>query len=97
MKLRDKVGREIEPGDILRVFHFTGARGKRHYMYKQARCYSAGRLELSHLNNLDGAPWEIGVNFCTQKVSPGRWIDVEIVQSIDARFEDRKTHALADA
>jgi hypothetical protein len=89
VKLRDKHGREIEPGDILRVFHFTGANRKRHYMYKQARYYNAGRLELSHLNNIDGEPWVIGVNYCTQKVSEGRWTDVEIVQSVDAKFEER--------
>lgn len=37
--LRDAKGREIEAGDVLKVFHFTGARRKRHFMYKQAVAY----------------------------------------------------------
>ena len=30
----DKNGREIMPGDTLKIYHFTGARRKRHYLYK---------------------------------------------------------------
>ena len=33
---RDKAGRHIHPGDVLKVFHFVGARRRRHYMYEQA-------------------------------------------------------------
>jgi hypothetical protein len=33
--LFDKRGIPIERGDIVRVFHFTGARRRRYYMYKQ--------------------------------------------------------------
>jgi len=32
----DKKGYPIRHGDILKVFHFTGTRRKRYYMYKQA-------------------------------------------------------------
>lgn len=32
--MRDKNGRECRVGDLLKVFHFTGARRKKHYMYK---------------------------------------------------------------
>lgn len=31
----DKTGRKIEEFDVLKVYHFTGARRKKHYMYKQ--------------------------------------------------------------
>lgn len=31
----DKHGREIKIGDVLKVYHFTGSRRKKHYMYKQ--------------------------------------------------------------
>lgn len=31
----DKHGIPIERGDIVKVFHFIGARRKRHYMFKQ--------------------------------------------------------------
>jgi hypothetical protein len=30
MNLRDKTGREIERGDLLKVYHFTGQNRKRH-------------------------------------------------------------------
>lgn len=32
---RDKHGRAMKEGDVLKVFHFTGARRKRYFMYKQ--------------------------------------------------------------
>lgn len=32
----DKKKREIKEGDILKCFHFIGARNKKHYMYKIA-------------------------------------------------------------
>jgi hypothetical protein len=41
-KLYDKMGREIMCGDVLKVFHFTGTRRKRYYMYKHV----VGRKEL---------------------------------------------------
>lgn len=53
-KLFDKTGREIMVGDLLKVYHFTGARRKRHYMYKHV-VYSktlpkgTSVLEISHL------------------------------------------------
>lgn len=57
--LFDKTGKPIKVGDILKVFHFTGARRKKHYMYKQpievvilgvdAKPY----LKISHLNMTD--------------------------------------------
>jgi len=36
----DKKGIPIRLGDILKVFHFVGARKKRHYMYKMAWEYT---------------------------------------------------------
>jgi len=47
---RDKTGREILPGDTLKVFHFTGARRKRHYMYKYVKWCNKETMKLSHLN-----------------------------------------------
>lgn len=55
-KLFDKNGREIMVGDVLKVYHFTGARKKRHYMYKQVIGIDMfGKtppiyLRISHLN-----------------------------------------------
>jgi hypothetical protein len=34
MPTTDKNGREILPGDTLKLYHFTGARRKKHFMYK---------------------------------------------------------------
>jgi hypothetical protein len=86
---RDKTGRHIQPGDVLKVFHFIGARGKRHFMYQQALRYSEGRLVISYLDRIDdGEPWEIGKNFYS--VGGNEHLDhYEIVQSVDAKFEDR--------
>ena len=40
--LYDRTGREIRVGDVLKIFHFTGARRKRYYMYQ----YVLGRRKL---------------------------------------------------
>jgi len=46
MQAYDKTGREIKVGDVLKVFHFVGARNKRHYMYKQV----TGKVFLGRLD-----------------------------------------------
>lgn len=83
----DKNGREIMIGDIVKIFHFTGARRKRHYMYKQVvgeRTWPSGnkRLFFSHLTMKDGDGFYVSLD-------GGHHPDYEIVQSIDAQFEDR--------
>jgi hypothetical protein len=84
--LQDQTGTTIKPGDILKVFHFIGARRKRHYMYKQAVEYTrhprgGPMLKISHLNRLADEPWEIGKNFYYE-VADGRRLDgYEIIQS----------------
>lgn len=75
----DKHGREILPGDTLKVFHFFGARKKRHYMYKYVRNVYAHEhwngvdaLVISHLNLRDEAYLELRMG--------QQLIDHEIVQ-----------------
>lgn len=85
---RDKMGRNIEPGDVLKVFHFTGARRKRHFMYQQALRYNKGRLLISHLNRVDDGEWEIGKNYYSVGANE-HLHDYEIVQSADARHDER--------
>ena len=52
----DKTGRVIEVGDTLKIFHFTGARRKKHYMYKYVEAeemrdaWTRPMLRVSHLN-----------------------------------------------
>lgn len=85
-KLYDKTGREIMRGDIVKVFHFVAAlRRKKHYMYKQ--CLGVEQkgttfwMRFSHLDLNEDGYW--------QQVDGSILDDYEIVQSIDAKFEDR--------
>lgn len=84
--IRDKHGREIMTGDIVKVFHFTGARRKRFFMYKQAmgvKLWPSGytAMVFSHLNfGVDDDYYE----------EVGRTLkDYEIVQSIKCDHEER--------
>jgi hypothetical protein len=79
-------------GDILKVFHFTGARRKRYFMYKQVigeEMLGSGTtlsLQVAHLNmkpfdDSDGGYWI---------TKDGTKLDrYEIVQGIDGSIEDR--------
>lgn len=48
----DKKGREIQFLDLIQIYHFTGARRKKHYMYKQVRLRD-GFLIGNHLDGTD--------------------------------------------
>ena len=77
----DKTGREIAVGDILKVFHFTGSRRKKYYMYKQVlRSHPLGKnnqlfFEVGHLNMTDEV-YDIMLDGSTL-------LDYEIVQGLD--------------
>lgn len=49
----DKNGVRIEPGDVLKLFHFTDRKRKRHYMYKRA-ILRDGELYIEHLSSEGG-------------------------------------------
>ncbi len=94
----DKRGIPIERGDIVKVLHFVGHRGKRHYMFKQ--CLGVGRYPsspegwraafFSHLNF-----GEIGDNNGPYHVTLGDVLTgYEIVQSIKCDHENRPHQAL---
>lgn len=58
LDLYDERGVQIAVGDVIKVFHFVGARRKRHYMYKQVMGYKMlGKgtpfVVVSHLNMTD--------------------------------------------
>ncbi|MGO8211860.1 hypothetical protein ACC782_33810 [Rhizobium ruizarguesonis] len=88
--LYDKAGRVIMVGDVLKVYHFTGARRKQHFMYKQV--VSKGLfadqetpyLAVSHLDLTD----DFYTLVCNGKHLP----DYEIIQSIDCKHADRPRH-----
>jgi len=87
-----------ERGDIVRVFHFVGAR-KRHYMYKQClglKTYPGGttaHMFFSHLNfrnivGQDDGPYHERV---------GQTLNgYEIIQSIKCDHEDRARKPLGE-
>lgn len=94
MQLYDKRGIPIERGDLVKVFHFVGARRKKHYMYHQ--CLGVQNI------GTHGTPYMMfsHLNFVEDRLSPdgpyhelpdGRvLLDYEIIQSIDCKFEGRK-------
>ena len=95
----DKHGIPIEKGDIVKVFHFVGPRGKRFYMYKQClglksfKNNSAEYLFFSHLNFID----DIGERDGPYSQAFGTHLeDYEIIQSIGADFNNRPRKVLAD-
>ncbi|WP_312814387.1 hypothetical protein [Brevundimonas sp.] len=85
----DKRGIPIERGDIVKVFHFIGARGKRHYMYKQCLgsqllhpSNTAERMIFSHLDLDEGGG--------TYSEALGQRLDgYEIIQSCRCDHEHR--------
>lgn len=92
MEFYDKTGRPLELFDIVKVFHFTGARKKKHYMYKQViekivtNDPEVEYFKLSHLSNC-GTSYPL---FCNNKINLGH----EIVQGFkdSVPFEERKRH-----
>jgi hypothetical protein len=87
--LYDRKGCPIERGDIVKVFHFIGARGKRYYIYKQAlglTTFGSGVVQYMRFSHLllDGQdrPYT--------ECADGRVLrDYEVVQSERADHENR--------
>jgi hypothetical protein len=83
---RDKHGREIMVGDVLKVFHFAGARRKQYFMYKQvigtrllgghSGSDKVEFLEVSHLNMDHKENYYLGR-------SEGAKANYEILQGLD--------------
>lgn len=98
-KLFDKRSRPIEPGDILKVFHYVGARGKHQFMYKQAVAYielpnsKSPWLKISHLNRLNDEPWALGNNYYLEHADGRLLSEYEIVDSIEVNHNDRRRSA----
>jgi len=89
----DKHGIPIERGDIVRVFHFIGSRGKKEYMFKQClglNRYPASppgwqKVFFSHLNFC-----EIGDRNGPYHEEPGTVLGgYEVIQSIKCDHDQR--------
>ena len=89
--LYDKTGRPIHEFDIVKVYHFTGARKKKYYMYKRVLGYEThgkdqtSYMRFDHLERKEGGYLE---------KDDGRVLsEYEIVQGFGrdgVHFEDRK-------
>ena len=100
MKLYDKNRREIMVGDVLKVFHFTGSRRKKHFMYKQVVGVQSNfnssheRFKISHLTNSE----KNGGTY-TKAINDEVLEDYEIVQGFGddhKHFEGRSKQQLSD-
>ena len=76
----DKRGVQICELDVLKVFHFTGARNKKHYVYKWVRRTDKGELAIMHLSAPDEQMVPLRV-LCKD----GEFECAEIVQSVSCR------------
>lgn len=78
--IRDKTGRPIHEGDVIKLFHFYSSRRKKHYMYKHVTIKNE-RLYALHLGLLE--PNESKGFFIDKHYADDRgvWKDCQIVQS----------------
>lgn len=83
----DKCGREIEVGDLLKMFHFTGQRQKKYYMYKLVY-KNEGYFRCAHC---DGDLPEYGMHGFDARVL--RDSDFEIIASNNYAKLERPTTA----
>jgi hypothetical protein len=86
--LYDKNRRAIAVGDVLKVFHFVGARRKQHFMYKHV----TGQIELG----ANGAPYfevshlNLGADDGYDLAIDGKVLqDYEIIQCMTGEPSDR--------
>lgn len=97
--LFDKTGCEIVAGDILKVLHYVGTRGKHQFMYKQAVGYidlpnsKSPWLKISHLNRLNDEPWAIGDNYYLEHADGRVLSEYEIVDSVNVDHDERRRSA----
>jgi hypothetical protein len=76
--IKDKKGQEIQPFDLLKVYHFTDSRRKKHFMYKWVKELD-GRLVCYHM---DSDNTKSHYRLLNHKVDEkGCCQEVEIVQS----------------
>lgn len=76
----DKHGTQLRELDVVKVFHFIGARRKHHYMYKWLRRNGKGELCMKHLDEDDARL--VPLVAVTETVDDRKvWATAEIVQT----------------
>lgn len=75
--MKDKKGQEIQKLDLLKVFHFIGARNKKHYMYKWVGEINT-QLVCYHLDDSEELFYSL---LCHHVDENNICKDIEIVQS----------------
>ena len=101
----DKNLRPLRVGDVLKVFHFTGARRKRHFMYKQITRTqwlggygSAPKVLYFFVSHLSLKPESVaGDGGYWLGMFDGVMSDYEIVQCPTADHEEREKVSIPDS
>lgn len=70
-KYFDKNKQEVMEFDLIRFFHFIGARRKKYYMYKQVRRGMDGKLYLLHLNKNNK---KVLLDACVSKIDDDTYV-----------------------
>lgn len=78
----DSHNNKIKEFDVVKVFHFTGARRKKHYMYKWIRKDSKGKLCFCHLDSDKEEMIRLSI-VCKSTLNGYVWQGAEVVQSND--------------
>ncbi len=84
-KVTDKNGVPIQQYDVLKVYHFTGARRKKHFMYKHVIGNASFSDDYFCVSSLS----ECGHTYSIRK-DKGLLIDIEIIQgtNLDKRKKE---------
>lgn len=77
--IKDKKGQEIQPYDLLKVFHFIDTKRKKHFMYKWVKELD-GRLICLHMVD-DESKEMYYYLLCHKADESGCCKEIEIVQS----------------
>ena len=87
----DVNGVKFRQFDVLKVYHYTGARRKKCYMYKQVLGVSEYNPLLIDISHLDGDITSKG--YYTIRQTGLTLIEYEIIQSAKADIDERKSVA----
>lgn len=89
--IKDKKGIPIIKGDVLKVFHFTGHRNKKRYMYKYVLSTNEGN-NYYKIGHLSSNPNEFGKSYYYLKDKNQIENDYEIVQGYCEKQIGKKSY-----